>query len=186
MTTADALHVTRRTRVAHQWRPCRSPTGSLGAPRVARSRGSPKKGSESGLPRPYPSWLVKAQVERRRWDDPEVAAFLKRGEPIVVTDLPLCQRLVNRWTYDYVAKHHEGTASTHFVPRTTTRVTRFYGDGAGEGGILSMRFRDFVEVARKNERLVQPTWRYYLQMLLMWSHNKMAEGAEAEMARERL
>eukprot|EP00325_Prymnesiales_sp_UTEX-LB-985_P029119 CAMPEP_0174737762 /NCGR_PEP_ID=MMETSP1094-20130205/68842_1 /TAXON_ID=156173 /ORGANISM="Chrysochromulina brevifilum, Strain UTEX LB 985" /LENGTH=171 /DNA_ID=CAMNT_0015941043 /DNA_START=192 /DNA_END=704 /DNA_ORIENTATION=+ len=147
----------------------------------------PKEQKSTTVPRPYPDWLVKAQVERRCWNDPEVATFLRRGLPVILTGLPLCKRLIGRWTYDYIAKHHDGPpVNTHFVPRTTTQVTRFYGDGAGEGGILSMSFGGFVEAARRNERLIQPTWRYYLQMLLMWSHSEMAEGGESEMARERL
>ena len=131
--------------------------------------------------RPYPDWLVHAQIARRRWDDPEVETFLREGEPVVLTGgLPLTRALVGKWTFAYLAEHYSGPAglNVHFTPRATTQFARFYGEGAGEGGIVGMSFRQFAEVVERNETSSKPPWRHYMQWTLLWSKEDICGKCE--------
>ena len=94
---------------------------------------------------------------------------MRRGVPLIITGAPLCRQLVGRWTFDYLAKAYTGPAAlnVHFAPRKTRRYARFYGSGAGSGGILTMTFRQFVATVAKNEAEKKPPWRYYMQACLM-------------------
>ncbi|KAL1499527.1 hypothetical protein AB1Y20_011730 [Prymnesium parvum] len=167
------METCRAARTAHTWR-------------AARSKAGAPSGAPPAPPRPYPDWLVHAPVARRRWDAADVPGLLRRGTPVILSGVPLTASLVGKWDFPYLAAHYEGPGlNVHFTPRTTTRFTRFYGEGAGEGGIIAMSFRDFAEVALKNERLAKPTWRYYLQALLAWSTSDLERLGEEDIARER-
>eukprot|EP00966_Prymnesium_polylepis_P189535 4391855-Prymnesium_polylepis.1 len=106
---------TRTARTAHAWRCARGRRPSAakthakpqeGAASAASATAKPQESAASasaarrsaqtmpsdaaaGPRRPYPAWLVGSQVERRRWDDPDVAEFFRRGRPVVLTGLPL-------------------------------------------------------------------------------------------------
>ena len=123
-------------------------------------------------------------MERRRWDDPDVAKFLRTGTPVVLTDVPLTRKLVGKWSFDYLAENYGGPPglNVHFAPRHTTRFSRFYGDGAGEGGILGLTFQRFVEVVRTNEGAPRPPWRHYMQSTLLMGRGRMSCGKQDKAA----
>ena len=143
--------------------------------------GLPRQRPAASHRRPYPDWLVHAHVERRRWDDPDVERFLRDGTPVVLTDVPLTRSIVGRWSFRYLAEHYGGPQglNVHFTPRSTTRFARFYGRGAGEGGIVGMSFRQFAEAVSRNEALPTPPWRHYMQSTLLWRQDKCRQDESA-------
>ena len=99
-------------------------------------------------------------------------AFLRSGTPVVLTGgLPLTKPLIGKWSFAYLADHYAGPPdlNVHFTPRSTTRFARFYGEGAGEGGILAMGFKQFADVVARNEGTAPPPWRHYMQATLLWA-----------------
>ena len=120
------------------------------------------------------------QVERRQWNDPDVERFLKEGRPVILTDVPLTRPLVGKWSFEHLADHYGGPPglNVHFTPRSTTRFSRFYGKGAGRGGIVGMSFRQFVDVVRRNESAETPPWRHYMQSTLLWG--RCSKGHQVE------
>ena len=133
-------------------------------------------------PPAYPKWLSSGEVKRLRWDDAAVEGYLRSGTPLVLTGCPVARKLVGRWSFDYLADHYDGppTLNVHFAPRKERRFSRFYGEGAGKGGIIGMSFRQFVNVARKNERERDPPWRHYMQALCMWAKEKACQSDDGE------
>lgn len=129
---------------------------------------------------PYPRWLVGGCVERRRWDDPDVESFLRRGVPVVLTGgCPFAQHLVGRWSFDYLAQRYPAELAdltVHFAPRSTTRFNRFYGVGLGKGGVAGMTFRQFAEKSAANEMEESPRWRFYMQAPLVWAPGRGRNG----------
>ena len=136
--------------------------------------------------RPYPSWLVRGQVERRSWNDPELdEAFFRRGVPVVLTGgCPLSKELVGLWNFSYFCEHNCGGYrhfAVHYAPRSTTRFNRFYGEGLGKGGVLGLSFREFAERIRASSDT-----RYYLQSAVVWGKaagsrdRKSAPGGEID------
>ena len=121
-------------------------------------------------------WLIGSQVPRRKFDDPDVENFLKRGEPLVITGGPLVRKLVGKWSFDYLARSfgpYDGL-NVHFAPRETTVFARHYGTGLGKGGCTPMSFADFVRKVRDDHLdrdADQPPspLRYYLQSLMVWN-----------------
>ena len=121
--------------------------------------------------------LIHAAVPRRKWDDPDVDDFLRRGEPVVLTGgCPLVQALVGKWSFDYLAESFgsELKLNVHFAPRDTTVFARHYGKGLGTGGCTPMPFPQFVRKARddhleRDASAAPPPLRYYLQSLMVWS-----------------
>lgn len=112
-----------------------------------------------------------------------MARYLRDGTPCILTGAPLSRDLTGRWSFDYLAEHYAGPPSlnVHFAPRSSSRFTRFYGQGVshkGKGGIFSTSFREYAETCRKNERAADPPWRYYMQALLMWSECGCDKKAE--------
>jgi hypothetical protein len=103
-----------------------------------------------------------------------VERFLREGTPVVLTGAPLTRPLVGKWSFAYLAEHFGGPPglNVHFTPRSTTRFARFYGQGAGEGGILGMSFRQFADVVERNESAPSPPWRHYMQATLLWGRSK--------------
>ena len=124
-------------------------------------------------------------MERRRWDDPEVETFLREGRPVVLTGgVPLTRPLIGKWSFDYLAEHYKGPngLNVHFAPRSTTRFARFYGEGAGKGGILAMSFKQFADVVARNEAEDRPPWRHYMQWMLLWSEEKQCGKCEQQVS----
>ena len=119
-------------------------------------------------------------MERRRWDDPSVAEFLRKGIPLVLTGgCPLAAKLVGKWSFEHLKECMPLTnnaLSAHFAPRHVTRFNRFYGKGLGKGGVTGMSFRKFAETVEANEALEDPPWRYYMQAPMVWSEGR-AKGA---------
>ena len=153
------------------------------SPTMAATTAAPKP-SHRKLPRPPATptsgadrSLIHAAVPRRKWDDPDVDEFLKRGEPVVLTGgCPLVQALVDKWSFDYLAESFgtELKLNVHFAPRDTTVFARHYGKGLGTGGCTPMSFPDFVRKARsdhleRDASSAPPPLRYYLQSLMVWS-----------------
>lgn len=99
---------------------------------------------------------------------------------MVITDVPLTRPLVGKWNFDYLSEHYGGPngLNVHFTPRSTTRFARFYGDGAGEGGILGMRFSQFVSAVRRNEAMTPPPFRHYMQSTLL--HGRKGKCCKAD------
>ena len=76
----------------------------------ARSKQAPPSAPKAD--RRCPSWLIGRSVQRRRWDDPEVEAFLQRREPVVLTGgCPLVQPLVGKWTLLIIWPTHSASAA---------------------------------------------------------------------------
>ena len=105
-------------------------------------------------------------IPRRRWDDPAVAGFLRRGEPVLLTGgCPLCRALIDRWSFRHLAVNvFDGTEAlqVHFAREadSTATFSRVYGNGLGRGGVQEMSFRDFV--AAVEARGGQGRCRHYL------------------------
>lgn len=143
----------------------------------ARSKQAPPSAPKAD--RRCPSWLIGKSVQRRRWDDPEVEAFLQRREPVVLTGgCPLVQPLVGKWTFDYLANTFGECSSlnVHFAPIETTSFARMYGKGLGKGGCTPMSFANFVELCKSDyleptasSEKVSPPLRYYLQAPMIWT-----------------
>lgn len=132
-------------------------------------------------PRTYPAWLAGASVERRRFDDPDVAGFLRRGIPVVLEGCPLIEAVAGRWSWAHLAEHlGNGPHAVHFAPRQTKTFARYYGTGLGKGGIMGLSFARFVARIAANEALSAPPWRFYLQTPLAWNAEAdQSEGASA-------
>ena len=127
-----------------------------------------------------PRWLIGGSVPRRRWDDPDVDDFLRRGEPLVIEGCPLVASLVGRWSFDYLAENFGDydKLAVHFAPREETRFSRHYGTGLGKGGCTTMSFAHFVATC-KAEHLdaTRPSnLRYYLQSPVVWNDYKGERG----------
>ena len=98
-------------------------------------------------------------IPRRHCNDPAVAAFLARGEPVILEDCPLCQTFVGKWSFQHLAEHSfDGTEQlqVHFAPSSSLAFSRVYGGSLGSGGVRTMRFADFVAAPTCNG------WRHYL------------------------
>ena len=119
---------TESVRTQHSWRRrIRDLTVEARIPRSMTASGE----------RPYPAWLIGGSLPRRRWDDPEVISFLRRGLPLVLTGgCPLAANVVGKWCFEYMGEQFGSISdlSVHFAPRATSRFERFYGQGLGKGG----------------------------------------------------
>ena len=73
-------------------------------------------------------------MQRRAWDAPDVDDSLRRGEPLIITDIPLVRALAGPWTFDHLAQPLAGAPNVPFCPRTSTRLAPFPGGGAGSTG----------------------------------------------------
>ena len=124
-----------------------------------------------------PRWLVGGAVERRRYDDPSVASFIRHGVPVVLTGgCPLASAIVGKWDFAYLASAcgDYDRLPVHFVPGEETSFARMYGVGLGKGGVSHMSFAQFAKVAheqwiddRSPDQPPSPL-RYYLQAPLVW------------------
>lgn len=147
----------------------------------------------------YPSWLVAGELPRLQWNDPALERFLRCAEPVVITGgCPLTRAFIGRWTHRYLADHFGDVEqpNSHFTPRHSSRFSRFYGKGLGEGGVTRQSFASFVEQSAANEfahkqanaqparpkcEAAEPTeavppWRFYMQASLLWTTGKGCEA----------
>lgn len=158
------------------WRHRRASAEALTRHEAEEELATKRKPKDAVNERPYPEWLVGGQVERRHWDDPSVADFLRKGIPLVLTGgCPLAAKLVGKWSFDHLKEHmpaSNNALTAHFAPRTVTRFNRFYGKGLGKGGVTGMPFRKFAETVDANEALEDPPWRYYMQAPMVWSEGR--------------
>lgn len=123
-----------------------------------------------------PRRIIGSSVPRRSWHDPDVENFLRRGIPVVVTNCPLISHLVGRWSFDYLAEHYGGydQLAVHFAPLEETQFSRHYGSGMGKGGVTTMSFARFAELAKAQHLSPAPgqrtaPLRYYLQTPVVWN-----------------
>ena len=129
----------------------------------------------------YPRWLVGGAVPRLPWDHPDVAGYLRRKEPVVLTGgCPLTVALVGQWDLDYLAREFGSFDGlpVHFVPHQTPGFARSYGRGLGAGGVCSMSFQIFVELLRAKGLLAPPTGAHQPA-----STGRLQAGSSAEPAR---
>ena len=122
-------------------------------------------------PPPIAAWLVGHKVPRLRWDDPEVASYLRKKEPVILQGCPLARGLIGRWSHSWLSANagdYDGLG-VQFVPYARTSFARFYGRGLGKGGCTPMSFAKFANVAAEEESAPTRQWRYYLQAPLVWN-----------------
>lgn len=70
---------------------------------------------------------------------------------------------------------------THYAPRTSMRVSRFYGAGLGQGGCVAMSFDQFVAASRDNEQQESPPWRFYMQEGMVWGAGGYPKSAAGQL-----
>mmetsp|Transcript_61365 Transcript_61365/g.102136 ORF Transcript_61365/g.102136 Transcript_61365/m.102136 type:complete len:466 (-) Transcript_61365:114-1511(-) len=140
----------------------------------AHSWPSPRRPFPAKTARCYASWFVRGQLPKLAWDDPKMADFLVRRQPVILSDgCPLCSELVHRWSFEYLASAFGSfdRLPVHFVPSTGEAFTRHYGGGIAEGGIHPMSFRAFSEAVSARCRQGDDTsLDFYLQTPLLWQN----------------
>lgn len=173
---AGSSSSTSSSTVRNTWRRRKLAAAST-APASAAAPPSEQAGVQSDVPRRRcPPWLIGRAVERRRWDDPEVDGFLRRGEPVVLTDgCPLVSSLVGHWDFGHLSEAFGDydKLPVHFAPQEVTVFSRMYGEGLGAGGVSTMSFAQFAAVVRqqhleRRESERAPLLRYYLQTPMVW------------------
>lgn len=124
-------------------------------------------------------------VPRLHWSSPDVGAYLKRGEPLVLAGgCPLAAPLQS-WSVAHFTQHLSADADAepwpvHFTPRHERSFSRIYGHGLGEGGVRNFAFGEFARALAQQHVGPEPSppspCNLYLQVLLRWARG----GAELE------
>ena len=143
---------------------------------------------------PSLSRYAKHEVPRRHWADSSVEGFLRRGEPVVLTGgCPLAASLAHWSVARLRAADPSETWPVHFTPRSVKAVRRTYGAGLGEGGVREMSLDAFAAALEEEHAAAagdccEPRWHFYLQALLVWSHQSQRQyrPALSEVLRQEL
>ena len=114
-------------------------------------------------------------VPRVAMGDPQAFEYIKREEPVVLTDVSLVKPLVGKWTVDYLDKHFpESMPFTVFS--SDSQFFQYWDAGKNEAGYeftpptrkLSMTFRQFAETLRSRAQDGEASaQRHYLQQMLV-------------------
>ena len=119
---------------------------------------------------PKPHKLPTAPIPRLHHSSPQIREHLIRGEPCVITDCPLINKLVDLWTFDHLATTtFDGSErlQVHYAPAASSGATpfaRIYGDGLGAGGVCGMTFARFAAAAAAQR---ESAYRHYLAAPLL-------------------
>lgn len=118
--------------------------------------------------RRFPDWLVQAEVPRLRFDSPEAIARIRRREPVVLIDAPLCAHAVGKWDLHYLGAEMAGYPfwKVQIVRSARQLFQRIYGAGLAEGAIEEMSFAEFMRLSAGNGQ-----YSYYLQTQLLGNNS---------------
>ena len=96
-------------------------------------------------------------VPRLMMTDPKAFEYVKREEPVILTDVSLTKPLVGKWTVDYLCKHFsEQMPFTVFTSKS--QIFKYWDNTKNEAGYkftpptqkTDMSFRAFVEALRRD------------------------------------